>query len=101
MAESTIPLSTPRTSSIARFFYLRRSWVGLLFILPWLISVVWFDVIPFFVNLYLSFTDYSVGLVVPELVGFANYRTMFFEDDLYLKSLWNTFSYLAMSVRSG
>lgn len=81
-----------------RFSYRKRYWVGYLFILPWFISVIWFDVIPFLTGLYLSFTDYSVGLKIPNWVGFENFQEMFTEDDLFLKSFWNTVYYLALSV---
>lgn len=76
----------------------RRYWVGYLFILPWLISLLWFDIIPFAVNLILSLTNYSVGLKMPDWVGLQNYVKLFTEDDLFLKSLYNTSYYLVFSV---
>lgn len=95
---TAIKQKTNEISFWARFAYRRRHWIGFLFIAPWLLSVLWFDVIPFFVNLYLSFTDYSVGLAIPNWIGLENYREMFTEDDLYLKSLGNTITYLVMSI---
>lgn len=81
-----------------RFSYRKRYWIGYVFILPWLISVLWFDLIPFLTGLYLSFTDYSVGLNWPDWVGLKNFREMFTTDDLFLKSFWNTVYYLALGV---
>lgn len=81
-----------------RFSYRKRYWIGYVFILPWLISVLWFDLLPFLTGLYLSFTDYSVGPNWPDWVGLKNFREMFTTDDLFLKSLWNTVYYLALSV---
>lgn len=81
-----------------RFSYRKRYWIGYVFILPWLLSVLWFDLIPFLTGLYLSFTDYSVGLNWPDWVGWKNFREMFTTDDLFLKSFWNTVYYLALSV---
>lgn len=81
-----------------RFSYRKRYWIGYVFILPWLISVLWFDLLPFLTGLYLSFTDYKVGLNWPDWVGLKNFREMFTTDDLFLKSLWNTVYYLALSV---
>ncbi len=85
--------------SISGFWFKRRSWVGYLFILPWFISMLWFDALPFFANLYLGMTDYAVGPVEDaEWIGFDNYERMFTEDDLYTKSLKNTVYYIAGSV---
>jgi len=47
-------------SWLTRFRYRHRYLIGYLFILPWFLSFLWFDVIPFILNLYLSFTNYSV-----------------------------------------
>jgi len=88
-----------RFPGMARLWETRRVWIiGYLFILPWLISLVIFDVIPFFTNLYLSLTDYSVGPVASaQWVGLAKYQEMF-QDQLFWKSLGNTAVYLVMSV---
>lgn len=88
-----------RFSGLARLWDTRRAWIiGYVFILPWLISLVLFDVIPFIANLYLSLTDYSVGPVATaQWVGLAKYQEMF-QDQLFWKSLGNTAVYLVMSV---
>lgn len=87
-------------SRILLFMQKRRSWfIGYLFILPWLASLFIFDVYPFIMNLYLGFTDYAVGPVArAEIIGLANFERMFFNDDLFIKGLTNTFYYLAASV---
>jgi len=88
-----------RFPGMVRLWDTRRAWIlGYLFILPWLISLVLFDVIPFITNLYLSLTDYSVGPVASaQWVGLAKYQEMF-QDQLFWKSLGNTAVYLVMSV---
>jgi len=90
-----------RTEIFARFLSSRakrRYWIGYLFIAPWMIGLVWFDLIPFVVSLYLSFTDYSVGLQWPQWIGGANYIKLFTEDAVFLKGLYNTSYYLCFSV---
>ena len=37
----------PQGARLSRFRYRHRYLVGYLFILPWFISFIWFDVIPF------------------------------------------------------
>jgi multiple sugar transport system permease protein len=77
----------------------RRYWIGYLFILPWLISVIWFDLIPFIANLYLGSTDYKVGPVEQaNWIGLENYIRMFTQDEQFAKSLGNTIFYMSFSV---
>ncbi len=76
----------------------RRKWVGFAFILPWIIAALWFDLIPFMVNLLLSFTDYSVSTSAPDWTGIKNFDEIFTLDPLFQKSLGNTVYYLALSV---
>jgi multiple sugar transport system permease protein len=77
----------------------RRYWIGYLFILPWLISVIWFDLIPFIANLYLGSTDYKVGPVEQaKWIGLENYIRMFTQDEQFAKSLGNTIFYMSFSV---
>jgi len=89
-----------RMNRFLLFMQKRRSWfIGYLFILPWLVSLVIFDIYPFGMNLYLGFTDYAVGPVSrAEIIGLANFDRMLFKDDLFIKSLTNTLYYLAASV---
>jgi multiple sugar transport system permease protein len=75
-----------------------RHWIGWLFILPWFIGFLWFDVLPLFLNTYLSFTDFSVGAKIPNWVGLANYREMFGGDHLIGISFKNTLYYMGLSV---
>lgn len=89
-----------KLARVARFRRRHRTWIGYLFILPWLISLIWFDVIPFLLNGYLSLTDYSVGATLPQWVGLDNYREMFADDRFFL-SLSNTLYYLVFAVPLG
>jgi multiple sugar transport system permease protein len=53
---------------------------------------------PFTANLYLSFTDYSIGPVQPTWVGRDNYVEIFTKDEVFARSVGNTVYYMAFSV---
>ena len=90
MDESRAPARLSRWKS--------RHWIGWLFILPWFVGFLWFDVLPLFLNVYLSFTDFSVGAKVPNWVGLANYEELFGGDHLIGISFVNTLYYMGFSV---
>jgi multiple sugar transport system permease protein len=75
-----------------------RRWIGWVFILPWFIGFLWFDVLPLFLNTYLSFTDFSVGARMPNWIGLANYRELFGGDHLIGISFVNTLYYIGFHV---
>ncbi len=70
---------------------------GYVFILPFIIGLLVFTLIPFFTSLYLSFTDYNI-LSPAKWVGLDNYKEMFFEDDLFWTSFWVTFKFAFIQV---
>ena len=93
---------SPRVTWLTRFRYRHRYVVGYLFILPWFLSFLWFDVIPFILNLYLSATNYSVGpLGRARWIGLENYTTIFTADPRFLKSAGNTLYYALGAVPLG
>lgn len=100
MAEALprVPPESREQSRLSELAYRYRHWVGFVFIGPWLVSLVIFDIMPFFANLYLSFTDYSIGPVQPNWVGFDNYMEIFTKDRDFATSVYNTFYYMAFSV---
>ncbi|MFR3790533.1 MAG: carbohydrate ABC transporter permease [Blautia massiliensis (ex Durand et al. 2017)] len=75
----------------------RNNVAGYVFILPFIIGLLVFTVIPFFTSLYLSFTEYNV-LSTPKWVGLDNFKEMFFEDDLFWTSFWVTFKFAFIQV---
>lgn len=83
---------------LSRFFHHHRNWIGYVFILPWLISFLWFDLIPFLLNIYFSFTDFSIGFKIPNWLGLSNYKEIFTDDPLFITSLKNTIFYVGFSV---
>lgn len=70
---------------------------GYVFVLPFIIGLLVFTVIPFFTSLYLAFTDYNI-LTPPKWVGLDNFRRMFFEDKYFWKSFFVTFKFALVQV---
>lgn len=91
-----------RSSPSSRSFTWRyRKYLGLVFISPWLISFLAFDLIPTGAAFYYSFTDWSALSPNWSYVGFDNYREMFTADRLFWKSVRNTLYYVAFAVPLG
>jgi multiple sugar transport system permease protein len=78
----------------------REARAGLLFVLPWLVSLLVFTAYPVLATFYLSFTDYSV-LQPPSWVGLANYREMFVRDPAVWAAARNSAVYALLSVPIG
>ena len=74
------------------FSIIKERWAYLFLSLPLLLFAV-FHVIPMVATIFLGFADYFPG-GLPTWVGFENY-TYALTDDLFWKSLWNTFLYAA------
>lgn len=74
----------------------QSKYIGYLYIAPWVIGLLVFSLVPFVSSFALSFTNYNL-LDAPEFIGLKNYTTMF-RDELFIKSLWNTFKYVFMTV---
>ena len=72
--------------------WLKNNWAGYFFLMPWLIGLALFTIIPICTSLYLSFTKYSI-LNAPEWIGIGNYFNML-SDAKFLKSLQVTFKFV-------
>lgn len=70
---------------------------GYVFILPFIIGLFVFTVIPFFTSLYLAFTDYNI-LSPAKWIGLDNFKRMFFEDKHFWNSFWITFRFALIQV---
>lgn len=75
----------------------REALDGYLFISPWLLGFLIFVAGPMIASAYISLTEWDV-LTSPRWVGLANYWTVFFEDELFWKSLYNTAFYTFLAV---
>ncbi|RIK40433.1 MAG: ABC transporter permease [Chloroflexi bacterium] len=73
---------------------------GLFFISPWIIGFCAFSLYPILASFYYSLTSYTV-LRAPRFIGLSNYQTMFFEDNLFWVSLYNTIYYTIGAVGLG
>ena len=70
-----------------------------MFISPWLVGFFLLTFIPLAYSIYLSFTQYN-GLSAPSFIGIRNYTDILFYDDLFRKSLINSFVYAIIAVPS-
>jgi len=95
MAQAT--LSAGSTQTIRRRRFSEETVAGWLCISPWIIGFFIFTAGPIAASVYFSFTDYDV-LTPARWVGFENYRRLFANDDLFPKSLWNSFVYTMLYV---
>lgn len=78
----------------------RETILGYLYISPWIIGFLIFTAGPMIASIYFSFCDYQL-LIPPKWIGINNYVKIFFNDTLFLKSLWNTLYYTLGSVTLG
>lgn len=72
---------------------------GLAFTSPWIIGFVIFTLYPVGASIYYSFCDYDV-LSSPVWIGALNYQDML-TDEVFWKSLRNTFYYAAVALPLG
>ena len=94
---SSIPASVQKKRRPPAKKLQNRQQIGLLFIAPWLIGFLAFQLYPFLSSLFYSFTDYTV-IKSPVFVGLANYKRLFLSDPEFLRSLTITFQYALFSV---
>jgi multiple sugar transport system permease protein len=78
----------------------REARIGLLFVLPWLLSLLIFTTYPVLAAFYLSLTDYNV-VQPPTWVGLQNYSTMLTADPAFWISVKNTAFYTLLAVPLG
>ena len=96
-ATTTMDKVVAPTGLLARLAgFITRNKYGYLFLMPWLIGLVIWEVVPIFASLGLSFTNYD--LAKADWVGLDNYIRMFTADQRYLKALTVTFRYVMIGV---
>jgi oligogalacturonide transport system permease protein len=71
--------------------------LGFGYIIPYIIGLLCFTAFPFLASFFLSFTEYNL-IESPIWIGFDNFSYMFFEDELFAKSLLVTICYVALTV---
>jgi multiple sugar transport system permease protein len=70
---------------------------AMLFISPWIIGFLCFQLYPIVASMYYSLTAYNM-MQPPIFVGMSNYVRLFTQDELFLKALTNTAIYALFSV---
>jgi len=78
----------------------REARAGLLFVLPWVISLLLLTLYPVLATFYLSMTDYNL-IQPPRWVGLQNYHTLFTHDPAFWTSVSNTAYYALLAVPLG
>lgn len=73
---------------------------GLLFVFPWILSLLLFTAYPILASIYLSFTDYNI-IQPPQWTGLENYYTILTNDPVFWKGVTNTGYYSLVSIPLG
>jgi multiple sugar transport system permease protein len=95
MAQAALPGRKPM-SRMRR----KEAIAGLVFVLPWIISLLVFTAYPVLASFYYSFTQYSI-VQAPKWVGLENYVTMFTADPAFPISVYNSAYYAFLAVPLG
>ncbi len=69
---------------------IRQNWVAYLMVAPYMILFTMFTILPVFLSVFVGFTDFNM-LEMPNFIGIENYVTLFFDDDIFLIAVKNTF----------
>lgn len=71
--------------------------IGLVFAGPWLFGFLVFTLYPVIASFYYSLCDYNV-FDAPQFNGGRNYYELFFQDELFWISMWNTLYFMVFAV---
>ena len=74
---------------------IRQNWVAYCMVAPYMILFTLFTVVPVVLSIVISFTDFNM-LEWPNIVWMKNYVTLFFDDDIFLTAVKNTFIFAAI-----
>ena len=69
---------------------IKRNKTAYFMLAPFFLLFIVFTVLPVLLSILLSFTDFNM-LEVPNIVWLKNYVTLFFDDDVFLIAIKNTF----------
>lgn len=72
-----------------------RNKVAYVMILPYMLVFTLFTIVPVLLSAVISFTDFNM-LQWPNFVGVGNYVSLFFDDDIFLIAVKNTFIFAAI-----
>ena len=69
---------------------MKKNWVAYLMVAPYMFIFTVFTILPVILSAVISFTNFNM-LEMPDFVFLNNYITLFFDDDIFLIALTNTF----------
>ena len=69
---------------------MKKNWIAYLMVAPYMIIFCVFTVLPVILSALISFTNFNM-LEMPDIVFLDNYITLFFDDDIFLTAVTNTF----------
>lgn len=69
---------------------MRQDGIAWVFVLPYLLTFSLFTILPVIISIFFSFTDFNM-LQLPHFIGMQNYIRLFLQDDIFIKSVGNTF----------
>ncbi|WP_240050763.1 carbohydrate ABC transporter permease [Metabacillus litoralis] len=87
---------SPNVSRTRRFTISIKAW-PYLFLSPFLLFYLAFNIFPIIYSFYISFTSWD-GFSEKTFVGFDNYIRVFTQDPSFWKSVWNTLLIMLMST---
>lgn len=88
--------SVPKLSRLKLSSRAKKTGMGYLFLSPFLLLFITFTVIPVLQAGYLSFTYYNM-LQPAKWVGLTNFKILFLEDEIFIKSIKNTFVFAVIA----
>lgn len=94
--EAKLVSVTGKKGSYRRYIFRQKS-VPYLFLLPNLIIFFVYIITPAIMGIYYSFTNFD-GLNDPNFIGMKNYIKLFTSDERFIKALFNTMRYVAVTV---
>lgn len=74
---------------------MKRNKIAYLMVAPYMIIFCIFTVLPVVISAFMSFTDFNM-LEMPNIVWFKNYISLFFDDDIFLIAIKNTFIFAVL-----
>ena len=74
---------------------MKRNWIAYLMVAPYMLIFCVFTVLPVVISAFMSFTDFNM-LEMPNIVWFKNYISLFFDDDIFLIAIKNTFIFAVL-----
>ncbi|MBC7237109.1 MAG: sugar ABC transporter permease [Chloroflexi bacterium] len=92
-----MPIETTKKQGRRLSYAGQEALAGYVFAAPWLLHLLLLTLIPLTASFYFSFCEYQI-VKAPVFWGLRNYITLFTNDRLFLKSLWNTLYMVLVGV---